>query len=92
MNRVVLAVVLSTGLIATGAVSASAASTRAEYIAQVDPIWRGVESRFDSSMEAIRQGRQATQAPHGWERPRHDRDESGLVRREAAGDPAPARR
>jgi hypothetical protein len=38
MNRVVLAVVLSTGLIATGAVSASAASTRAEYIAQVDPI------------------------------------------------------
>jgi hypothetical protein len=38
MRRAVIAFVLSVGLIASGAAPANGAATRAEYIAQVDPI------------------------------------------------------
>jgi hypothetical protein len=38
MRRATLAIVLALGLIAVVASPASAAATRAEYIAQVDPI------------------------------------------------------
>ena len=52
MRRAVVVLVLSTGMIAVLAAPAYAASTRAEYVAQVDPIcqaFRGPASAADSA-------------------------------------------
>ena len=52
MRKAVIPFVLSMGLIATSAASADAASTRAEYIAQVDPICQSFVAPNDQAFHA----------------------------------------
>ena len=52
MRRAVITAVLSVGVIAVGAAPARAASTRAEYIAQVDPICESFVGTHDAAVKA----------------------------------------
>jgi hypothetical protein len=53
MRKAVMPFVLSVGLIAVWAAPADAASTRAEYVAQVDPICQSFEGQLDGAFGAL---------------------------------------
>jgi hypothetical protein len=53
MRKAVMPFVLSVGLIAVCAVPANAASTRAEYVAQVDPICQSFVGPHDNAVRAF---------------------------------------
>ena len=52
MRRAVITAVLSVGVIAVGAAPANGAATRAEYIAQVDPICESFVGTHDAAVKA----------------------------------------
>lgn len=77
MRRAVIGAVLSVGVIAVGVAPAGAASTRAEYIAQVDPLCQSFVSRINDARTAYNRNykRWGHDLNHGslkgWERQTH---------------------
>ena len=77
MRRAVIGAVLSVGVIAVGAAPAGAASTRAEYIAQVDPICQSFVGRINDARTSYSRSykRWGRDLNHGslkrWERQTH---------------------
>jgi sensor domain CHASE-containing protein len=92
MRRTVIAAVLSVGMIAVGVAQAGAASTRTEYIAQVDPICQSFVGSINDARTAYNKNhkRWGRDLNHGslkrWERQTHRTFQSlgTLVQIEAA--------